>query len=115
MTTRRAAIAAMVGGMLAAPRMAQAQDVPYADVVTEAAWRWGVEPNWLIRVMMCESGGDPYAVNPVTGDTGLFQFNPNTWEAYGGGDIWNAWEQADKAAMMFSMGLAHLWVCNFMV
>jgi Transglycosylase-like domain len=32
-----------------------------------------------------ESGGDPTAVNPSSGDGGLFQFNVNTWLSNGGG------------------------------
>jgi hypothetical protein len=31
-----------------------------------------------------ESGGDPTAVNPSSGDSGLFQFNDGTWAANGG-------------------------------
>ena len=28
-----------------------------------------------------ESGGDPTAVNPTSGDGGLYQFNSGTWES----------------------------------
>lgn len=32
-----------------------------------------------LQVMQCESGGDPEAVNPYSGASGLFQFLPSTW------------------------------------
>lgn len=76
-----------------------------------AAERYGVSGDWLLSVAMCESNLDPNAVNPVTGDTGLFQFNPSTWAAWGGGNIWSVYEQADKAAWAFSQGLSSHWVC----
>lgn len=34
---------------------------------------------WARRVMGCESGGNPDAVNPTSGASGLFQFLPSTW------------------------------------
>ena len=32
-----------------------------------------------LRIMDCESNGDPNAVNPYSGASGLFQFLPSTW------------------------------------
>lgn len=32
-----------------------------------------------LQVMQCESGGNPQAVNPYSGASGLFQFLPGTW------------------------------------
>lgn len=32
-----------------------------------------------LRIINCESNGDPNAVNPYTGAAGLFQFLPSTW------------------------------------
>jgi len=34
-------------------------------------------------VIASESGGNPQAVNPVSGAGGLFQFLPSTWAALG--------------------------------
>ncbi|MGI8822658.1 MAG: transglycosylase SLT domain-containing protein [Acidimicrobiia bacterium] len=49
-------------------------------------WRPLVEVYWpadlvedALSVMDCESGGDPDALNPVSGASGLFQFLPSTW------------------------------------
>ena len=35
-----------------------------------------------IRIAWCESSFNPQSVNPVTGDSGLFQHSPGTWAAY---------------------------------
>ncbi len=32
-----------------------------------------------LRIIDCESNGDPNAVNPYSGAAGLFQFLPSTW------------------------------------
>jgi soluble lytic murein transglycosylase-like protein len=32
-----------------------------------------------LRIMGCESNGDPNAYNPYSGASGLFQFLPSTW------------------------------------
>ncbi len=49
-------------------------------------WRWLVEQYFpaelvdeALRVMKCESNGDPAAYNSRSGASGLFQFIPNTW------------------------------------
>jgi hypothetical protein len=89
---------------------AQQSDWIVAEIYSAAA-RYGVSGDWLLSVAQCESQLNPWAVNPVTGDTGLFQFNPGTWEAWGGGNIWSVYEQADKAAWAFSQGLSSHWLC----
>lgn len=33
-----------------------------------------------LRIIGCESNGDPNAINPYSGASGLFQFLPSTWE-----------------------------------
>ena len=71
-----------------------------------------MDGGWLEATARCESGLDPYAVNPRTGDSGLFQFNPQTWEMWGGGDIWSVHDQCEKAAWAFGQGLAHHWCCS---
>lgn len=38
----------------------------------------GINANWLMAVMMLESGVNPKIVNPVGGATGLIQFMPKT-------------------------------------
>lgn len=45
--------------------------------------RLGIEPNWLMIVMLYESGINPAAVNPTGGATGLIQFMPKTAQGLG--------------------------------
>jgi len=58
-------------------------------------WRPLVEVYWpadlvedALSVMDCESGGDPDALNPVSGASGLFQFLPSTWTTSSVGAGW---------------------------
>ena len=49
-------------------------------------------PAYVVNAFHCiayghESGGDPTAINPSSGDSGLYQFNVNTWLANGGGQF----------------------------
>lgn len=49
-------------------------------------------PAYVVAAFHCiayehESGGDPTAVNPSSGDSGLYQFNVGTWLANGGGQF----------------------------
>lgn len=102
--------AAIVGSLLTAG-VASAQG-GYEAAIYDACARYGCDGARLVRVMNCESGGDPSAVNPVTGDSGLFQFNPNTYYANGGTDLWNPWEQIEVAARMWANGQGGEWVCT---
>ncbi|HEV3233857.1 MAG TPA: transglycosylase SLT domain-containing protein [Candidatus Dormibacteraeota bacterium] len=82
-----------------------------ADIIRAAAAKWGADPNQLLRVAMCESHLNPNSYNPA-GYYGLFQFNPNTFKAHGGTNIWDATDQANIAAHMFAQGLASEWGCK---
>lgn len=94
------------------PDAASACGAQYHDAIYAAAARYGVSGDYLISVMCCESGGDPHAVNPRTGDSGLFQYNQQTWEDWGGGDIWDPYAQIEKTAWAFSQGLDSHWCCS---
>jgi soluble lytic murein transglycosylase-like protein len=83
-----------------------------ADIIRAAAAKWGADPNQLLRVASCESGLNPNSYNSGSGATGLFQFKPATFNGHGGHNIWDAADQADVAAHMFSQGLASEWSCK---
>ncbi len=51
---------------------------PYVE---EAAARWGVDPNLMLAIMKCESGGRANASNGS--HFGLYQYSAATWQAYG--------------------------------
>jgi hypothetical protein len=70
-------------------------------IITDAATRYGVDPNDAIRIAQIESGMDPRAHNP-SGASGLFQFMPSTWKQYGAGrSPFDAYANAD-AGMRFT-------------
>lgn len=82
------------------------------DEIYAAAARHGVSGDWLLSTARCESELNPNAYNSRTGDCGLFQFNPSTWEWWGGGDIWSVYEQCEKAAWAFARGYHTHWCCS---
>lgn len=73
---------------------------PYYDWILEAAERFGADPDFMYRVMMCESGGDPYAISPSEKYKGLYQYDELTWSASGFGDHdrFDPWAQINAAA-----------------
>jgi len=88
-------------------------DAAYREWIEAAARKYGVSNQTyaLYRVMMGESGGNPYAQN-ASGASGLFQFIPSTWRStpYGGCSIWDAKSQCYAAAWMFAQGRQREWV-----
>jgi soluble lytic murein transglycosylase-like protein len=88
-------------------------DTPeYGGTITEiiyaAAAEFGLDGEYLGSVASCESGLDPGAVNPV-GYYGLFQFDEETWAAYGYGSIYDPVAQARTAAELLAAGEYSRW------
>jgi hypothetical protein len=114
---RRRLFRALLGGALGT-RFVPRQDTLAQDWITQtiydAASRYGVSGDWLLNTAACESQLDPWAYNPNTGDSGIFQFNPTTWAEWGGDPaaIWDVWSQSDMAAWAFSVGLHSHWCCS---
>lgn len=104
-------LAVVVSGLLT-PVAAHAES-GYEAAIYEACGRQGCSGDELVQVMYCESGGDPAAYNPETGDTGLLQFKPDTFYNWGGSDVWNPWEQIDIAAWAFANGYQDHWTCSW--
>ncbi len=50
-------------------------------IIRNAAHEYGVDPERALVVAWCESSYDPYAVNAVSGATGLWQWLLPTWDA----------------------------------
>ena len=55
----------------------------FFNKLLEIKAKTGIEPNWLMSVMLFESGLNPAAYNPTGGATGLIQFMPNTARGLG--------------------------------
>lgn len=111
----RRAIFAAIAGAAIAPRTTAANHVSHdwiIQAIYDAAARHNVSAEWLLSTARCESNLNPNAYNPRTGDCGLFQFNPSTWEWWGGGDIWSVYEQSEKAAWAFARGYHTHWCCS---
>lgn len=79
--------------------------------IQSAAARYGVDPNWMLRIAQCESGLRPNAYNPRGPYYGLFQFLMSTFTHNGGHNIWDPVDQANIAAKMLAHGQAYQWSC----
>jgi soluble lytic murein transglycosylase-like protein len=77
-------------------------------IVASAAGEYEVDADYLLSIAACESGLDPTAVN-AAGYHGLFQFDRETWSAYGYGDIYNPVAQARTAAALLAAGHSSRW------
>jgi Transglycosylase-like domain len=78
------------------------------EIIASAATEFGLDPNYLIGVAACESGLDPSAYNEA-GYHGLFQFDEQTWGAYGYGSIWDPSAQARTTARLIAAGEGSRW------
>ena len=79
-----------------------------AEIIYEAAGEFGISADYLLSVARCESGLHQYAYSGL-GYHGLFQFDFETWEAYGYGDIYEPVAQARTAARLLADGQTQRW------
>lgn len=83
-----------------------------------ASTAYGVSYSTLRRKAYCETGGtfDPYAKNPRSTASGLFQFLTGTWSStpYARYSIWDPYANALAAAWMHSkaVGRGGEWACK---
>jgi len=81
---------------------------------------FGCNSNQLKRVMDCESGGNPFAVNrrEKGQPSGLFQYKFQTWQNFTqkagipDADIWDTDSQIFTTAWAFSNNLGSHWACK---
>lgn len=90
------------------------------DLLRKFSAQYGVKYSEMHRTMMCESGGNPLAVNrhdPHGGAHGLMQFLRPTFYKYAPlagikkPDINNPAHQVQTAAFMFAIGEKSQWTC----
>jgi hypothetical protein len=86
--------------------------LPSGETVTKiilaAASEFGVSGDYMLSIAQCESGLDPSAYNSA-GYHGLFQFDFQTWGAYGYGSIYDPVAQARTAAELLADGQSSRW------
>ncbi len=103
---------------------------PYDNVTDE--FRWDVERwrpvvamyfpqdriDWALRIMECESKGDPNAKNPNSSASGLFQHLARLWPpraeaaGFGGYDVFDPFANIAVAAWLLENGGPSHWVCK---
>lgn len=93
------------------------------SIVKQAAMTHKLDPDHFWAVAMCESSGNPSAINYSYyagggNPSGVFQFLPETWNRiagrspYGVGDVFNAWDNAHVAAWAWANGYSGEWECQ---
>ncbi len=83
-------------------------------IIKRAARTHGQNPEAMLRVARCESGLNPYAVDPSGSYYGLFQFVPSTFAGtpFGDSDIFDPVANANAAAWMWQQGRKSEWTCQ---
>lgn len=79
-----------------------------ADIISNAAARYGQDPNALSVIAGIESNFNPAAQNPNSSAGGLFQFINSTASAYGLEDRFDAGQAADAGARLMRDNAASL-------
>ena len=103
---------------------------PYDDKSAEFTWaveRWrpvadmyfpSDRVDWALRIIECESHGDPEAKNPNSSASGLFQHLGSLWgerttaAGWEGADIFEPFANIAMAAWLFETGGPSHWVCK---
>ena len=78
------------------------------EIISNAAIEFGLDPAYLLSVAHCESRFVVGAYN-AAGYHGLFQFDEQTWAAYGYGDIYDPTAQSRTAARLIAAGESERW------
>lgn len=78
------------------------------EIIYAAAAEFGLSGDYLLSVAGCESGLNPQAHN-AAGYHGLFQFDEQTWSAYGYGSIYDPVAQSRTAARLIAAGQSSRW------
>lgn len=89
--------------------------VDVGNAIRYWAGQYGIGWWWLAATAACESSFHIYAVNQWSGVSGLFQFQPSTFYAWGGHDLWDPWDQSRIASKMFAAGEARQYFCAILI
>lgn len=86
-----------------------------ANAIRYWAAQYGLGTWGLFGTAACESSFNIYAYNSISGVTGLFQFEPSTFYAWGGSNLYDPWDQSRIAAKMFAAGEARQYYCAILI
>lgn len=104
MLARLAILTVLLSMALVWPSKAHAQAYEYQDIeaIIDATWP-DYAQDYAKTIAWRESGYDPYAFNPYSGATCLFQFMPETYAAYGYTyyDMLDPWTCSAAAAELY--------------
>lgn len=90
-------------------------------IIRAAAAKYGIDPEYALRIARCESGLNPNATNYTYYENGnpagLFQhitgYYPARAAKYGySTNVYDAYSNANTTMAMFADGLQHLWECR---
>jgi hypothetical protein len=84
----------------------------WRPIVQSAAASYGVDPNLMLAIMSCESGGNASASNGT--HFGLYQYDPTTWAGIGGtsGNIYDGTTQINKTAWKIANQGTSAWAAS---
>lgn len=87
---------------------------PWEQIIHEVAPRYFANPEGMIKLMYCESGGNAYSYNPAGPYYGLFQFHKKTFTGMGYlfDQIEDVRFQIEAAAKLYSARYWHWPVCS---
>jgi soluble lytic murein transglycosylase-like protein len=88
-------------------------DYEITNAVKLASIVYGVPRSLLWRKMWCESKGWPFADNPTSDASGLFQFMPSTYRStpFSSVSLWDPYANALAAGYMHRVGRGGEWEC----
>lgn len=95
----------------------RAQEAERSSAQATAPPAYGAPKNgWAIpeEIVMCESGGNWHALNPISGAGGAYQILPSTWKLYGGKGLPHQASPAEQnriAAMIWADSGPSAWEC----
>lgn len=87
------------------------------ELIVDAAARYGLPSEWMLRVAWCESKWDPWASGPG-GASGVYQFIPRTWAwasvgaGVAGASPFDAEANVEAAAWLMATQGFHHWGCR---
>ncbi|MCP5496948.1 MAG: transglycosylase SLT domain-containing protein [Leptospiraceae bacterium] len=107
--------ASVVTSIFSAPTTSSDHITNFNAKIEERCAIYGCQKAVVQFIMMCESRGNPKALNNIGPYKGLFQFTDDTFQSFSiqaglkNADIWNPYHQIEAAAWAFANGKGSHW------